>query len=224
MKTLIFFMTLMLLNFPGISQNILEALALKHDLIGANVAGELSANDTIIDLRNGYYEEFHAVHGEDHKTIVRQAAIFRNHDGSSTLGISTTEYDFVCFLGKTNFYKISSSKDRIHPILNEDILPELHIREFVTDSIVSVLHKYLPALQGNYLDANATIEKLLSEVYHIIYILPQRGTNIIATLKVCDYIPSNETSIAPDDWLIIENDFVSIELAYDKTRKQFKRR
>ena len=74
------------------------------------------------------------------------------------------------------------------------------------------------------MDSNATIDKVLSEVYHIIYILPQRGTSLIATLKVCDYIPTNVVSIPPDDWSTIENDFGSIELEYDKTRKKFKKR
>ena len=222
MKTSIPFVILMLMNTPGASQNILEALQLKNDLIGEYVPGELIATDTIIDLRNGYYEEFSSS-GRDDKTIVRQAAIFHNHDGSRTLGISITEYDFVCFFGKTDFYEISKPEDSLHTILNDEILPDLSIREFVTDTIVFVLNKYLPELQGNYLDANATIDKLLSEVYHITYILPQRGTGLIATLGVCDYIPTNEVSIPPDDWSIVENDFVSIELEYDKTQKKFKR-
>lgn len=211
------------MNTVGFSQNILEALQLKNDLIGGYAEGELMATDTIIDLRNGYYEEFRS-HGDGNKTIVRQAAIFHNHDGSRTLGISITEYDFVCFFDKTNFYEIPKSKDSIHTVLNDEILPDLTIREFVTDTIVSVLNKYLPELQGNYLGSNDTIDKLLSEVYHIAYILPQRGTSLIATLGVCDYIPRNEVSITSDDWSIIENGFVSIELKYDKTRKKFKKR
>ena len=219
MRNLTLFIVLILMNTLGFSQNILEALQLKNDLIGEYVEGELMSNDTIIDLRNGYYEEFLSFKEGD-KTIVRQAAIFHNHDGSRTLGISITEYDFVCFYNETNFYEISKSKDSIHTILNDDILPDLNIREFVIDTIVSVLNKYLPELQGNYLDSNDTIDKLLSEVYQITYILPQRGTSLIATLGVCDYIP---VSISPDDWSIIENDFVSIELEYDKTRKKFKK-
>ncbi len=222
MKTFILFTILILMNTLGFSQNILEALQLKNDLIGEYVQGELMSNDTIIDLRNGYYEEFHS-HGDGNKTIVRQAAIFHNHDGSRTLGISITEYDFVCFLDKTNFYEISKSKDRIHSILNDDILPDLNVREFVTDSIVTVLKKYLPKIQENYLDSNATIDDVLSEVYDILYLLPQRGTSLIATLRVCDHIPTNEVSIHPNDWSIIENKFVSIELDYDKTQKKFKK-
>ena len=51
------------------------------------------------------------------------------------------------------------------------------------------LNKYLPAIQENYLDSNATIDDVLSEVYDIVYILPQRGTNLIATLRVLRLYP-----------------------------------
>ena len=223
MKTNILFTIFILTNTLGFSQNILQALELKSSMIGEYIEGEFMSNDTTIDLRNGYYEEFHTFGGDD-KSIVRQAAIFHNHDGSRTLGISITEYDFVCFFGKTNFYEIPKSKDSIHTISNDDILPDLNIRELVTDTIITVLNKYLPKLQGNYLDSNDTIDKLLSEVYHITYLLPRWGTNVIATLGVCDYIPTNETSITADDWSIIENDFLSIELEYDRKQKKFKKR
>lgn len=218
MKALTLLILLILMNTLGFSQNILEALQLKNDLIGEYVEGELRSTDTIIDLRNGYYEE-------GNETMIRQAAIFHNHDGSRTLGISITQYDFVCFYNETSFYEISKSKDSINPILSGDILPDLKIREFViAANVFPVLNKYLPEIQENYLDSTATIDKLLSEIYHIAYIMPRKGTNLIATLKVCDYIPTNEVSITPDDWSIIENDFVSIELEYDKTRKKFKKR
>lgn len=212
-----------LINSLGSSQNILEALQLKSDLIGEYVEGELMSTDTIIDLKNGYYEEFLA-DGGDNKTITRQAAIFRNHDGSTTLGITITEYDFVCLYSKTSFYRISKSRDSINTVEPADILPELTIREFLVDTtILSVLHQYLPEIQESYLDANATIEKVLSEVYHIVYLLPQRGTSLLATLRVCDYIPTNAVNINQEQWTIIENNFGAIELEFDKVRKAFKR-
>ncbi|GAB5553175.1 MAG: hypothetical protein Sapg2KO_27660 [Saprospiraceae bacterium] len=222
-KILIPFVIFILMNTPGFSQNILEALQLKNDSIGEYVIGELRASDTIVDLRNGYYEEFYSFEGDD-KHIIRQAAIFHNQDGSRTLGISIAEYDFVCFYDKTDFYEISKSKDSIHPTLKEDLLPDLNFREFVKDTTISVLNKYLPKLQENYLDSNATIDKLLSEIYYISYILPQWGTTLIVTLGACDYIPRNEISINSDDWSIIENEILSIELVYDKIEKKFKKR
>lgn len=223
MKTLIPCIILILLNTLGFSQNILEAMELSSDLIGEYAEGELTATDTIIDLRNGYYEEFLSYEA-GHKTTIRQAAIFHNHDGSRTLGISITEYDFVCFYTETNFYEISKSKDSINSVLKDDILPDLDIKEFVVDTTVfSVLNEYLPDIQENYLDATATIDEILSEIYHITYLLPQRGTSLIATLRLCDYIPTNVVSISPDDWSIIENGFVFIGLEYDKTQKKFKK-
>ncbi len=220
MKIWILSTILFLLSTVGFSQNIMEALQLKRNLIGEYLIGELMATDTIVDLRNGYYEEYHSF-GVGDKTMLQQAAIFRNQDGSSTLGISITEYDFVCFFDKTNFYEIPKSSDTIHMLTTNDALPDLTVRDLVTDTIVSVLNTYLPKLQGGYLDATDTIDKLLSEVYHVAYILPRHGTNLTATLMVCDYIPTNEISIRAEDWAIIENDFLSIELKYDRKRKRF---
>ncbi|NRB51422.1 MAG: hypothetical protein HRU41_27370 [Saprospiraceae bacterium] len=223
MKILILSLPFILMSTLGFSQNILEALQLKSDLLGEYVEGELRSTDTIIDLKNGYYEAFLAAGGGD-KTITRQAAVFRNQDGTRTLGIAITEYDFVCFHTKTLFYEIPSSKDSITAVLPAEILPRLTIGEFLSDTtVISVLQKYLPAIQENYLGADATIDKVLSEIYHIKYLLPQKGTNLVATLGVCDYIPTNVVGISPDDWSMIENNFIPIELAYDKTRKVFKR-
>lgn len=224
MKILILSVFFILINTRVVSQNILEALALKNDLIGVYVAGEASSTDTIIDLRNGYYEEFSSL-GTDHKTIIRQATLFRNHDGSTTLGISTASWDFQCYVFETNFYEIPKGKDSIYTIENDEILPDLDIKAFLSDStVLAVLNHYLPAIQEQYLGSNATIDEVLSEVYDIVYLLPQKGTTLIATLKVCDYIPTNEVSIHPKDWAIIENVLVSVELEYDRTRKTYKRR
>lgn len=212
------------MNTLGISQNILEALALKNDLIGEYVEGEARSTDTIIDLRNGYYEEFSSL-GANDKTIIRQAALFRNHDGSTTLGISTASWDFQCYVFVTSFYEIPKRRDSIYTIANDEILPDLDIRALLSDStVLAVLNQHVPAIQEQYLGSNATIDELLSEVYDIVYLLPQKGTTLIATLKVCDYIPTNEVNIDPKDWAIIEAASASIELEYDKTRKVFKRR
>jgi len=223
MKTLILPAIFILLNIPGYSQNILEALALKNDLIGEYVEGEARSTDTIIDLKNGYYEEFSSL-GENNKTTIRQAAIFKNHDGSTTLGVSIASWDFQCYVFETNFYEIPKRKDSIYTIANDEILPGLAIKAFISDSsVLTVLNQYLPAIQEKYLGSNATIDEVLSELYDIIYVQPQRGTTLIATLKVCDYIPTNEVSIHPNDWAIIENVLISIELEYDKVRKIFRR-
>jgi hypothetical protein len=224
MKSLVVFTLLIFIRGSGFSQSILEALQLKEDSIGEYIEGEAVSTDTIIDIRNGYYEEF-ASYEDGNKTVTRQASIFHNHDGSKILGISITEWDFQCFNYETNFYKISKSKDSIGTISNKDILPLLNIKELVADSnVFYIFNKYLPEIQENYLDSNATIDEVLSEVYSIIYILPRRGTDLIATLRVCDYIPTNEVNISRDDWSIIEKSILFIELEYDKIQKKFKKK
>lgn len=224
MKPLFIFLILSLTTVSGFAQNILEAIQLKENFIAPYRVGELMATDTIIDLRNGYYEEYKS--GEDgDRTVVRQAAIFHTNDGSQLLGISTSEWDFACFIDKTSFYEIPFAKDTITMIPSENILPDLKIREFVTDSnVFYIISKNLPKYRETYSAPNATIDDVLAQLYHIRYQLPQRGTEIIATLRVCDYLPLDEVPIGKDNWSVIENSFLSIKLEFDKTQKRFKKK
>lgn len=208
------------MHTPGISQNIIEALALKNHLISQYVEGELMANDTIVDLKNGYYEEF-ATYDENNKITTRQAALFDNHDSTRTLGITIANYDFVCYYFESSFYEILE-KDSIRVLVNEEILPSFSIQEFIVDSTVfTVLNKYLPEIRKNYLDSDATMGEVLKEVYDVVFFMPEKGGGLIATLSVCDYIPTNVVTITPDDWSVIENEFAVIELEYNRTRKKF---
>ena len=206
---------------PGISQNILEALALKNHLISQYVEGELMATDTVVDLVNGHYQEFAA---DDQGNIrTRQAAMFDNPDSTKTLAITTANYDFVCYYYESNFYEILK-KDSIRVLVNEEILPSFSIKEFIVDSTVfTALNKYLTEIRKNYLDSDATMDEVLNEVYDIVFFLPEKGGGLIATLSVCDYIPTNVVSIAADDWSLMENNFVSVKLKYNGMEKKFER-
>ncbi|MCP3928309.1 MAG: hypothetical protein GY705_04340 [Bacteroidetes bacterium] len=221
MKSYILLGIFILIGYSCVSQNILDALKLKEYAIGKYSAGELMPTDTIVDLNNGYYEEY-ASNGEDNKTILRQASIFRNTDGSTTLGVTASGWDFQCFDYITNFYEIS--KDTICEVAIYDIIPRLDFKDFIDDTkIISILNSYLPKLQETYLNSNATVEKFLNEIYEITYIMPQRGTSLIATLGICDYIPTNQIHISLEDWSVIEGSSQSIELIYDKNLKIFKK-
>ena len=91
-------------------------------------------------------------------------------------------------------------------------------------SIIAVLNKYLPATQASDLDTTVTIDEALAEIYHVAYSLPQSGTSLTASLMFCDYVPDYLAKLSPDEWSILENDFGSIELLYDRRQKKFKRR
>ena len=209
------------MHTPGISQNILEALALKNHLISQYVEGELMATDTVVDLVNGHYQEFAA---DDQGNIrTRQAAMFDNPDSTKTLAITTANYDFVCYYYESNFYEILK-KDSIRVLVNEEKLPSFSIKEFIVDSTVfTALNKYLTEIRKNYLDSDATMDEVLNEVYDIVFFLPEKGGGMIATLSVCDYIPTNVVSIAADDWSLMENNFVSVKLKYNGMEKKFER-
>ena len=51
------------------------------------------------------------IDGENDTTNEKQAAIYHNHDGTRTLGISIVTWDFACMIGETTFYEIPKSKD-----------------------------------------------------------------------------------------------------------------
>ena len=167
MKALVTFALLILIKLSGFSQNILEALKLKEDSIREYVQGEAMATDTIIDLKNGYYEAF-ASYDDNQKTALRQASLFLNKDGTKTLGISIGEADFQCLFYQTSFYEISKSNDKIKMVTNENVLPRLAIKEFIADtSVYAIINKYLPEIKENYLSSDASVDKVLSEFYDI---------------------------------------------------------
>ncbi len=216
MRQLLFTLVLFSSSFVWAQNNIVDYLKLAESNIKVYKEGELRANDTIIDLKNGYYAEIH----ED--VILRQAAIFNNSDGSKLLGVSTCEWDFACFNYQTHFSKLSKIGDSIFFETQNNVLPKIKVLDFITTpATIEVLNKYLIKLQGSYLDSNATIDDLLSELYKIKYILPQKGTTILATLAVCDYIPTNEIEIIESDWEIISNNFDTIKLSYNKKSNKF---
>ena len=213
----IFFILLFSFSVTAFPQkNIVEFLKLKDSKIKAYSEGELMANDTVVDLKNGYYAEV-----KDDE-IIRQAAVFNNSDGTKTLGVTVCIWDFVCFNYVSNFYNISKLNDTLVIVEDKSILPEIKILDFIKGtSIAEVLKKYLLKLKGGYLDEEATIDDLLSELYEIKYIIPQKGTSIKAKLEVCDYIPTNEITIDEKDWEIIMNKPLILKLIYNKNSKKF---
>ncbi|MEM1328666.1 MAG: hypothetical protein AAGI23_22110 [Bacteroidota bacterium] len=222
-KNLYFFLLLFSINTATTAQTILQALQLKNDSIGEYFESELAANDTLIDIRNGYYEEFMSWGANNHSTI-RQAAIFHNDDGTRTLGISITTWDFACLDYKTTFYEIARSKNQITIIPNRELLPILRKSEFVMGTeILTILRKYIPGVRDNAPNAAAALETLLAQFYQIIYRQPRIGTALIATLGFCEYLPDSLGDITEDEWTILENGFGTIELRYDRTAKQFQK-
>lgn len=195
--------------------NVVDYLKLKETLVKAYFEGELMANDTVVDLKNGYYAE-----ANDSK-IIRQATIFYNADGTKTFGVTICEWDFACFNYTSNFYNISKLNDSIVFYEDKSIIPQMRISDFiVSTSIKKTLKKYLPKFIS-YIGKEAKLEDLLLELYEIKYILPQKGTAIKATLEVCDYLPTNEIQINEEDWRIISTDFLTINLYYNKKIKKF---
>lgn len=206
--------------------NILDCLELKDSIFGKYQSGEHAARNEVIDIENGYYAlEWYEEdkEGNIHNYVpLFQAAIFKNFDEKWSLGITEYHADEQCYWYKSYFYEISKNLDRITEIELSSILPELNWDNFLSESLSKgVLEKYLPEIKEKYLDANATIDDVLHEVYDFHYIMPRKGVHVKVELTICDYISLNVVGFDSQDWEIIEQDFKTLVLKYNRQLKAF---
>lgn len=200
--------------------NILTYMQMIEKKYGAFQAGELGYGhpnqyDTIIDIKNGYYEEKF----KDNHLSIRQVAVFENTDSTKTIAITICEYDFVCMLYKTNFYKINKQGE-IEKVNN--LLPALNISDFISENCMEMLKGYFPEYQKVYPSNINNFKQFLNDLYEIHYIIPRYGTTIIVTLKSCDYLWLNGIiKFSPEDIKTIQTNIKEIQLIYDKKLKKF---
>lgn len=212
----------------GIAQNkhkmnILECMEIIdfdiHTYVQADIFLERSYK--VVDVKSGFYE-VKIDHGGD-ELMLCQVAKYDNHDGTILLAVSGYFADEQCSNRPFYFYEISESGDSFKLIDKKSILSTLDISMYLKDSKpIQLLEKYLPALKASYLGSQASIQDLLNEVYDIHLLLPRKGTKTNVTLTTCDYIPRNEVSISYEDWNIVENAFMELEMVYDKDQKRFR--
>jgi len=226
--TLLIYILLINLSF-GQNKNILDCLkTIDFKLEDFNESDFFKPTDTIIDIKNGYYELFvantHIIDNIEQNTVLCQAAKFNNTDGTIILAITGYYGDEQCSKHPSFFFEISKNGDDFKRIELSNILPNIELDEFLSESkAIKIIEEYLPKIQGNYLDTNATVKDVLNEIYDIHYILPRKGKTITATLTVCDYIPTNEVSFEENDWEFIEREFKTIDLVYNDKLKTFKK-
>lgn len=171
--------------------------------------------DTIIDLKNGYYEI------NDGETKLLQATKFNNLDSSILIAATGYYSDMQCFNYFSKFYIKSKNLNTLEDVLLDDVIPELMFSDFFIDSAIKeITNKYLPLVQQEYYP-NAAVEDIYEEFFDMHFILPRYGTKIIVKLTVCDYIPLNAVNMDEEDWKIIETQHKSISLSYDKKKKVF---
>lgn len=196
----------------------MEALKLKENLIEKYVEGELRSNDTLVDVKNGYYEEFYLWDNAT-KVTLRQAAIFKNKEDTKLLGITINSWDFACMLSKTSFYEIAQSKKQIKSIDIENILPHLTYQDFLKDtSKLSSMNAEVQKLEITELDKYDSFEAFLKDnsMFDIKYKMPRVGTSVTASIDVCDYY------LGSDEWLKLkEKYFKEVNLKYDSKMKKF---
>ncbi|MCI5055499.1 MAG: hypothetical protein MRY83_05275, partial [Flavobacteriales bacterium] len=171
--------------------------------------------DSIIDLANGYFEQYSK--SELNKTILRQATVFNNQDGSVLLGISVNEWDFVCMVSETNFYEIHKSRQKIIPLDIKSVLPVLTYKSFLKDSVLhSDFIAFLNKLDLYERDLSNDFEEYLNQIFSIKFLMPRKGTSVTAYIDVCDYY------MHPRDLKRLQEEyFTPVLLSFDRKLKKF---
>ena len=183
--------------------------------------GEHRANDSLIDIRNGYYQRGFYWDGEprEEQKILRQVAVFANKDSTKTIVEVISYYDFVCWINDIKFYHYNGKT--LQQVNNkEHFLPVITEEDLLTEKALLVFKKYYQeANKKQYL----TLANFIQNAYeNIRYVLPRYGTNIMAHLDFCDYFGTDfNMEISEEDYKIIENDIVPLKLSYNKEQKQF---
>jgi len=183
--------------------------------------GELWANDSLIDIKNGYYQRGHYWEGEQREAqkILRQVAVFANNDRTKTIVEVISYWNFVCWTNEIKFYHYNGKTLRFVDN-NEHFLPAITEEGLLSEKALFIFKKYYQkANQQQYL----TLADFIHNAYdNIRYVLPRYGTNIMVHLDFCDYFGTDfNMEISEEDLNIIKNGIVPIKLSYNKKQKQF---
>ena len=187
--------------------------------------GELWANDSIIDLPNGFYQRsFYAdlTRPTDEK-VLRQVAVFNNADGTKTIIEATSFYNFVCWTNRLRFfYDDGQTLQTFHPNDHDYFLPPIRDAELLSETALSIFKKYFQRANPAIVPSFAAF---VNEAYdNPRYVLPRYGTDIVVHLDFCDYFGTDlDLDFAEDDWATFQEGVVPLRLSYDKVHKQFRR-
>lgn len=182
--------------------------------------GEHLANDSLIDIKNGYYQRgFYdeSFVSKDEQKLLRQVAVFLNDDSTKTIVESISYWNFVCWSNEIKFYHYDGKTLHLEA-KNRHYLPEIKKEELLSEKTLSVFKKYY--LQADY-NEYPTLSDFISPAYdYIRYKLPRYGTAITVHLDFCGYF-GEALEISEEDWSTIKKGVVSIKLSYDKKLKKF---
>ncbi len=182
--------------------------------------GEMSANDSLTDIKNGYYQRgFYDedLQNKDNQIILRQVTVFTNEDGTKTIAESVSYYNFVCMSNAVKFYLFDNT-NLLYMLDTEHFLPLINEEELLTEKALLIFKKYFTQSAHK---KHPTLRAFISSAYdNIRYELPRYGTSIIAHIDYCDYFGEG-LEISDEDLKIIINDTQPIKLSYDKKLKQF---
>ena len=223
MKTsaIITVLTLLFSSVTSTAQTVAEFVRMIDTEFEPYQEGEFRANDSLTDLKNGYYQRSFAVENEqgEEQKLLRQVAVFINNDSTKTIVETTSSYNFVCWNNEIKFYYYDGKLLRFE---NRDdyFLPKINVEELLPEKVLVVFKKYY---QLTNKDLYPSFKSLIFNAYdNFRYELPRYGTEITVHLDFCDYFGTDlNVEISEEDWRIIKNGIVPIKLSYDKELRQF---
>lgn len=183
--------------------------------------GEHRANDSLIDIKNGYYQRGLYWEGEQREAqkILRQVAVFANNDRTKTIVEVSSYWNFVCWTNEIKWYHYNGKTLRFGDN-NEHFLPAITAEDLLSEKALFIFKKYYQkANQKEYL----TLADFIAGAYdNMRYVLPRYGTDIMVHLDFCDYFGTDlNMEISEEDYNIIENGIVPIKFSYHKVQKRF---
>lgn len=205
------------------AQTVLDFIQMIDTTFKPYQEGEYLANDSLIDIKNGYYQRGFYFEGKpkDKQKILRQVAVFLNNDRTKTIVEAISYYNFVCWTNEIKFYHYNGKTFRFLDN-NERFLPSINPEDLLSEKALFIFKKYYQQANQQYYP---TLADFIHNAYdNIRYVLPHYDTNIMVHLDFCDYFGVDlSMEILEEDLHIIENGIVPIKLAYNRAQKQFEK-
>ncbi len=216
----ILFLIFILIVLVGNTQTVIDFVRMVDAQFQSYQDGEHVANDSIIDISNGYYQRGFKLGNVAHDNpvkILRQMAIFSNDDDTKTIVEAISYWNFVCWTNELRFYHYDG--ELLNFVENKaQFIPSITINDFLSENSLSIFKKYYQNVSH---DQYPSLEIFIAEAYDDFrFVLPQYGTDIMVHLDYCDQFGEG-LEISEEEMNTLRIGGEPLKLLYDKVLKQF---